>query len=289
MFHTLHYAVEDAIATILLDRPQRLNAFTVQMGEEIRAALDLADADDAVRAVIVTGQGRAFCAGMDLSVEGNVFGLDETVDPDGPDAWKIRDTGGLVTLRIFRMKKPVIGAINGHAVGIGATMTLAMDARIVSTSAKVGFVFARLGISMEACSSWFLPRLVGMPTALDWAISGRTLLSDELLAAGYANRVVAPEDLVSEARAHARRLTEGTAPRSVAVNRQLLWRMAGAAHPMDAHRIDSRTMLEMSMQDGREGVTAFAEKRAPVFSTQVSDGTPLGFDWDAEPGFDRYS
>lgn len=285
MFETLRYEVSDGIATIVLDRPRRLNAFTVQMGEEIRAALDRADADDEVRAVIVTGEGRAFCAGMDLSVDGNVFGLDESVDPFGPYAGRIRDTGGMVTLRIFRMKKPVIAAINGHSVGIGATMTLAMDARIVSTTAKVGFVFARLGISMEACSSWFLPRLVGMPTALDWAISGRTLLPDDLAAAGYANKVVALEELIVEARAHARRLTENTAPRSVAVNRQLLWRMAGATHPMEAHNIDSRTMLEMSMQDGREGVTAFAEKRPPVFKSKVSDGAPLGLDWDAEPDF----
>ncbi|MER2533787.1 MAG: enoyl-CoA hydratase-related protein [Rhizobiaceae bacterium] len=286
MAGTLRYDVSEGIATIVLDRPQRLNAFTVAMGEEIRAALDLADGDDAVRAVIVTGEGRAFCAGMDLSVDGNVFGLDESVDPFGPEAEKIRDTGGLVTLRIFRMKKPVIAAVNGHAVGIGATMTLAMDARIVSGAASVGFVFARLGISMEACSSWFLPRLVGMPTALDWALSGRTLLPDELLAAGYANTVAAPDDLIAKARAHARRLTDNTAPRSVAVNRQLLWRMAGAAHPMEAHRIDSRTMLQMSMQDGREGVTAFAEKRPPVFAARVSDGAPLGLDWDAEPTFE---
>jgi enoyl-CoA hydratase/carnithine racemase len=286
MFETLRYQVSEGVATILLSRPDRLNAFTVRMGEEIRAALDLADADEAVRAVIVTGDGRAYCAGMDLSVGGNVFGLDESVDPLGPAAEKIRDTGGMVTLRIFRMKKPVIGAINGHAVGIGATMTLAMDARIVSTAAKVALVFSRLGISMEACSSWFLPRLVGMPTALDWAISGRTLLPDELLAAGYANKVVAPDALAAEARAHAKRLTEGTAPRSVAINRQLLWRMAGAAHPMEAHRIDSRTMLQTSMQDGREGVNAFGEKRPPRFSGRVSDGAPLGLDWDAEPRFE---
>lgn len=286
MFDTLKYDLADGIATILLSRPDRLNAFTVQMGEEIRAALDLADADDAVRAVILTGEGRAYCAGMDLSVGGNVFGLDESVDPFGPDAERIRDTGGMVTLRIFRMKKPVIGAINGHAVGIGATMTLAMDARIASTSAKVALVFSRLGISMEACSAWFLPRLVGMPVALDWAISGRTLLPDELLAAGYANRIVAPGDLLTEARAHALRLTDGTAPRSVAINRQLLWRMAGAAHPMEAHRIDSRTMLETSMGDGNEGVAAFGEKRPPRFSGKVSDGAPRGLDWDAEPRFE---
>lgn len=285
MLTTLRYETADTIATIVLDRPQRLNAFTVQMGEDIRAALDLADADDSVRAVIVTGEGRAFCAGMDLSVNGNVFGLNEDVDPFGAESEKIRDTGGMVALRIFRMKKPVIAAINGHAVGVGATMTLAMDARIVSTGAKIGFVFARLGISMEACSSWFLPRLVGMPTALDWAISGRTLLPDELAVSGYANKVVSPQELLAEARAHARRLTANSAPRSVAVNRQLLWRMAGAAHPMEAHRVDSRTMLEMSMQDGREGVTAFAEKRAPNFAAKISDGVPLGLDWDAEPPF----
>lgn len=285
MAETLLYDCDDGIATITLNRPDRLNAFTVTMCHEIIAALDTADADDAVRAVIFTGAGRAYCAGMDLSTKGNVFGLDESVDPHGPDAERIRDTGGLVALRIFRMKKPVIGAINGFAVGIGATMTLPMDMRIVSTGAKVGFVFSRLGISMEACSSWFLPRLVGMPTALEWALSGATVGPDALLAAGYARAVVEPDALLAEARAAALRLTAKTAPVSVAVNRQLLWRMAGAAHPMEAHRLDSRTMFEMSMGDGRDGVLAFTEKRAPVFSAKVSGPAPGGLDWDAEPPF----
>ncbi|MBV7392661.1 crotonase/enoyl-CoA hydratase family protein [Mameliella sediminis] len=283
---TLTYAVEDGIATLTLSRPDRLNAFTVQMCHEIQDSLEMADADDEVRAVIVTGEGRAFCAGMDLSVGGNVFGLDESVDPYGPEAEKIRDTGGQVTLRIFRMKKPVIGAINGVAVGIGATMTLAMDARVLSERARIGFVFSKVGISMEACSSWFLPRLVGMETALDWALSGEIIGAAEAHRAGFARHLVAPEDLLPTARKLAQRYARGTAPVSVAVNRQLLWRMAGAAHPMEAHKIDSRTMFELSMRDGKEGVSAFAEKRAPAFTGKVSRDMPRALDWEEEPGFE---
>ncbi|MGR3783832.1 MAG: enoyl-CoA hydratase-related protein [Albimonas sp.] len=242
-YATLRYEVEDAIATITLSRPEMLNAFTVEMAGEILAALDRADADPEVRAVIFTGEGRAFCAGMDLSSEGNVFGLDESVSASDPAAMeRNRDTGGTITLRIFRMKKPVIAAINGAGVGIGATMTLPMDARICSTKARIGFVFAKIGVCMEACSSWFLPRLVGMQTALDWAMSAEILTADKLLAGGFCTKVVEPEDLMAEARATARRYIDGLSPVSVAVNRQLLWRMAGAAHPMEAHKLDSRAI-----------------------------------------------
>lgn len=284
-FNTLKYEVEDGLLILTLNRPDKLNAFTVEMASELVQAFDQADHDDQIRAVIVTGEGRAFCAGMDLTVEGNVFGLDESVDPMGPEAEQIRDTGGQVTLRIFRMKKPVIGALNGVAVGIGATMTLAMDARIMSSKAKIGFVFSKVGICMEACSSWFLPRLVGMETALDWALSGDILDAKTAKAGGYTRRVVEPDALLNEAKALAKRFVTGTSPVSLAVNRQLIWRMSGASHPMEAHRIDSRAMLTMSMEGGREGVAAFNEKRSPEFSGTPTNDMPFVFDWDSEPPF----
>ena len=285
-YETLRREDEDAIATVTLSRPEKLNAFSVTMAREILEVLEELDADPAVRAVIFTGEGRAFCAGMDLAVEGNVFGLDESVDPAGPEMERNRDTGGKITLRIFRMRKPVIAAINGVGVGIGATMPLAMDARICSTSAKIGFVFAKIGVSMEACSSWFLPRLVGMSTALDWAMSGEIIGADELLAKGYATKLAAPEALMEEARRTARRYIDGVSPVSVAVNRRLLWTMAGAAHPMEAHRADSRAIYELSMEDGREGVLSFADKRKPTFARTPEEDMPKSVDWDAEPPFD---
>lgn len=284
-YTTLDYSVDDGLLTLTLNRPDSLNAFTVEMAAELEAAFDQADRDDTLRAVIVTGAGRAFCAGMDLSVGGNVFGLDESVDPMGPEADKIRDTGGRVALRIFRMKKPVIAAINGVAVGVGATMTLPMDARILSEKARIGFVFSRVGICLEACSSWFLPRLVGMETALDWALSGEIIDAETARQGGYARRIVSSESLLDEARLLADRFTTGTAPVSVAVNRQLLWRMAGAAHPMEAHRLDSRLVFELSKRDGREGVTSFVEKRTPAFEGRPSGDLPAVYDWDSEPPF----
>lgn len=284
-YTTLKYEIEDGLLILTLNRPEKLNAFNVEMADELERAFDQADKDDNVRAVIVTGEGRAFCAGMDLGVEGNVFGLDETVDPMGPEADKIRDTGGKVTLRIFRMTKPVIGAINGVAVGIGATMTLAMDARVMSAKGKIGFVFSKIGICMEACSSWFLSRLVGMETALDWALSGEILDAETARAGGYTKRIVAPENLLDEAKALARRFTAETSPVSVAVNRQMIWRMAGASHPMEAHRLDTRVMLELSKADGREGVAAFNEKRKPEFAPASLENMPQVFDWESEPPF----
>lgn len=289
-FETLLWELDDdGIGVLTLNRPDRLNAFTVKMTEELLDALDAADADDAVRAVIVTGAGRGFCAGMDLEgdeVEGdNVFGLPEDVDPFGPEAERIRDLGGTVTLRLFRMKKPVIAAMNGVGVGIGATMCLPMDARILSDKARVGFVFAKIGICMEACSSWFLPRLVGMANALDWAMSGEIRDAEACRALGFAQEVVAPEDLLPAAKARARRYIAGTAPVSVAVNRNLMWRMAGARHPIEAHRADSRAMLDLSRGDGREGVASFREKRAPVFAGRPSADMPRGLDWDFAPPF----
>ena len=289
-YETLLWEVdEDGIGLLTLNRPDRLNAFTVKMTEELLDCFERADADDAVRAVIVTGAGRGFCAGMDLEgdeVEGdNVFGLPEDVDPYGPDAERIRDLGGTITLRLYRMKKPVIAAMNGVGVGIGATMTLPMDARIMSEKAKVGFVFARIGVCMEACSSWFLPRLIGMQNALDWTMSGEIQTAEAAKAAGFAAEVVEPEDLIPAARARALRYVKGTSPVSVAVNRNLLWRMAGAAHPVEAHRADSRAMLDLSMLDGKEGVASFREKRAPEFRGRPSADMPRGLDWDLAPPF----
>ncbi|MGG7565464.1 enoyl-CoA hydratase-related protein [Rhodovulum sp. DZ06] len=289
-YETLLWEVdEDGIGVLTLNRPDRLNAFTVKMTEELLEFLETADADDSVRAIIVTGAGRGFCAGMDLEgdeVQGdNVFGLPEDVDPYGPDAEKIRDLGGTVTLRLYRMKKPVIAAMNGVGVGIGATMTLPMDARIMSDKAKVGFVFSKIGICMEACSSWFLPRLIGMQNALDWTMSGEIQSAEAAKSAGFAAEVVPHEELLDAAKARARRYVKGTAAVSVAVNRNLIWRMAGARHPIEAHRADSRAMLDLSMGDGKEGVASFREKRAPEFAAKPSSDMPRGLDWDLAPPF----
>ncbi len=285
-YETLDISRDGATATLTLNRPDRLNAFTVKMSRELIAAFDELDSDDSVRAIIVTGSGRAFCAGMDLSEDGNVFGLDESVDPYGPDAHCIRDTGGEVVLRIYRMNKPVIAAINGVAVGVGATMTLPMDARILSDRAKIGFVFSKIGISLESCASWFLPRLVGMETALDWSLSGEIVGAEEAQEHGFARAVVPGDDLLEEARNLALRFTAATSPVSVAVNRQLIWRMAGAPHPMEAHKAETRTMFDLSQADGREGVAAFREGREPEFGTAIRERMPRGLDWDGEPDFD---
>jgi enoyl-CoA hydratase/carnithine racemase len=279
-FTQIAYDVADRVATITLQRPEQLNAFTNVMMREIIAAFDLIDADDEVRAVIVTGAGRGFCAGADLSGGGETFargGSDVTTEVGVP-----RDGGGLVTLRIFESTKPVIGAINGPAVGVGVTMTLPMDIRLASTSAKFGFVFARRGIVPEACSSWFLPRLVGISQAAEWCYSGRVFPADEALAGGLVRSLHEPDDLLPAARAIAAEIAEHTAPVSVALTRQMLWRMLGAAHPMDAHRVDSRGIQSRGASgDAREGVTSFLEKRSPSFPDRVSAGLPDVFpDWE---------
>jgi len=288
-FQTLLYAVDDGVATITLNRPDKLNAFTAQMRDELIAAFDLTDADDAVRAVVITGAGRAFCAGADLAAGGNTFDYAKRQDPrrEATMAGDVyRDGGGQVTLRIFRSLKPVIGAINGAAVGIGATMQLPMDVRVASTQARFGFVFARRGITPEAASSWFLPRLVGMQTALEWCISGRVFAADEALSRGLLRSVHEPAHLLEAAQALAREMTQHSAPVSVALTRQLLWRMAGAAHPMDAHRLDSRAIQSRGQsQDVREGVGAFLEKREAVWPDRVSTDLPGFFDWQGEPPF----
>jgi enoyl-CoA hydratase/carnithine racemase len=281
-FEQIRYAVADRVLTITLDRPDRLNAFTAVMARELIAAFDAADADDEVRAIVVTGAGRGFCAGADLSGGGGTFDWRER-EAEGPVP---RDGGGQVTLRIFASTKPVIAAINGPAVGVGATMTLPMDVRLVSEEARIGFVFARRGIVPEACSSWFLPRAVGISRAMEWVATGRVFDAREAVDGGLARSIHAPGELLDAAYALAREIADHTAPVSVALARRLMWRMLGAAHPMDAHRADSRAMFSRGQSaDAVEGVTSFLEKRPAVFPDRVSDGLPDVFpDW-AEPPF----
>jgi enoyl-CoA hydratase/carnithine racemase len=284
-YTTVDYTVADGILTLTLDRPDQLNAFTVTMADELEHAFDRAGSDDDVRAVVVTGRGRAFCAGMDLSADGNVFGLDETRRPtledlrdrfDDPAVVDgVRDTGGRVTLAIFRCLKPVIGAINGAAVGIGATMTLPMDVRLASSSARIGFVFGRLGIVPEAASSWFLPRIVGISRALEWVYTADVLGADEALAGGLVRSVHAPEELLDAAYDLARRFTEHRSPVAVALARQMMWRNSAQPHPVEAHRVDSLAMFYTSLGDGREGVAAFREKRPPEFTGRATEMPPF--------------
>ena len=283
-YQQIRYDVDGPILTLTLDRPDKLNAFTVRMMHELIDAFDRADADDEVRAVIVTGAGRAFCAGADLSGGGGTFdssrgGRAETIDEH-------RDGGGLVTLRIFDMKKPVIAAINGPAVGVGITMTLPMDIRIASSAARMGFVFAKRGIVPEACSSWFLPRVVGISQAMEWVATGRIFPAEEALAGRLVSRVLAPDELLAAARALAREIADNTSAVSVALSRQLLWRMLGADHPMEAHRLDSKAIFSMGRSpDAYEGVASFLEKRPPRFSMKVSRDLPAFFPWWKERPF----
>ncbi len=279
-YQEIAYDVEDGIATVTLDRPEALNAFTATMMEELLDVFDRIDEDDDVRAVVVTGRGRGFCAGADLSSGGETFsyGAQETVHRDG---------GGRVTLRIFDCLKPVIAAINGPAVGIGITMTLPMDIRLVARGAKLGFVFARRGIVPEACSSWFLPRIVGIAQAQEWVVTGRVFDADEALRGGLVRSVHDGDDVLTEAYAIAREIATYSAPVSVALSRQLLWRMQGASHPMEAHRIDSRAISATgAAPDAAEGVTAFLEKREPRFTMRPSTDMPDFFPWWDEPEFE---
>lgn len=285
-FSQILYDVSDHIATITLNRPDKMNAFTAAMMNEMLAALDITDADDDVRAVIVTGAGdRAFCAGADLSAGADTFskgGSDVQTNAGVP-----RDGGGMVSLRIFGSAKPIIGAINGAAVGVGITMTLPMDIRLASTSARIGFVFARRGIVPEAASSWFLPRVVGISQALEWSYSGRVFDADEALAGGLVRSLHEPDDLIPAARAIAADIVEHAAPVSVALTRQMMWRMLGADHPMRAHSADSRAILERGRSaDTREGVESFLEKRPAVYTDRVSTDLPDVFPNWVEPEFE---
>ena len=289
-FETLLYSVDDGIATITLNRPDKLNAFNTQMRDELIAVFDATDADDAVRAVIVTGAGRAFCAGADLSSGGKTFDYAARGE-SARDKYKVgdvyRDGGGITTLRMFKSLKPVIGAINGAAVGIGMTMQLPMDMRLASTDARFGFVFARRGITPEAASSWFLSKLVGMQTALEWCLTGRIFNAQEALDRGLVRSLHAPADLLPAARALAREIADNTAPVSIALTRQMLWHMAGQPHPMMAHRVDSRAIQARGQSaDVREGVSSFLEKRKPSYPNQVSTDMPGFFPWWDEPAFE---
>jgi len=290
LFETLLYAVEDGIATITLNRPEKMNAFTPQMRDDLIKAFDATDADDAVRVVIVTGAGpKAFCAGADLSAGGATFdyaGRNVPAREETKVNGVYRDGGGLTTLRMFKSLKPVIGAINGAAVGIGVTMQLPMDIRLASTTARFGFVFARRGITPEAASSWFLSRLVGMQTALEWCMTGRVFSAQEALDRGLVRSLHAPDELMPAARALAREIADNTAPVSVALTRHLLWRMSAAEHPMMAHRIDSRAIQSRGASaDAKEGVSSFLEKRQPVYPNKVSTDMPEFFPWWDEPEF----
>jgi enoyl-CoA hydratase/carnithine racemase len=282
-FETLTWAVDDGVLTLTLNRPDQLNAFNLTMAAELEQAFRRVRTDDAVRAVIVTGSGRAFCAGMDLSAEGNVFGLDESASPtaqllrehltEPPYQDGVRDTGGKVTLAIYDCDKPVIAAINGAAVGIGATMTLAMDIRLASTKARWGFVFGKLGIVCEAASSYFLPRIVGMPTALELMYSADILTAEKALSNRLVRSVHEPADLLPAANVLAHTFIDGRSSAALAMTRRLLYAGSGSAHPLQAHRRDSLAMWYASIGDGKEGVQAFLEKRPAAF-TQSARDTP---------------
>ncbi|RTL67398.1 MAG: enoyl-CoA hydratase [Pseudonocardiaceae bacterium] len=273
------YEVADGVATITLDRPAKLNAFTTTMADEIVAAFDATDADPGVRVVVVTGRGRGFCAGADLGRGASTFdssdGARAADQTHGTVDGVPRDRGGVTSLRIAASRKPVIGAVNGPAVGIGATMTLPMDVRIAAESARFGFVFARRGLVPEAASSWFLPRVVGISRAMEWVATGRVFDAAEALAGGLVSRVVPDADLTDAVRALAAEIVDNTSAVSVAVSRQLLWSMLGAPGPWEAHRLDSRAIDALGRgPDAAEGVTSFLEKRAPVFPGQVPADYP---------------
>jgi enoyl-CoA hydratase/carnithine racemase len=291
-YSTLKYEVTDRILTLTLNRPDQLNAFTVEMANELVHAFNRASDDDNVGAIVVTGAGRAFCAGMDLSVAGNVFGLDESLQPTLGDMQTrlydpeivsgVRDTGGRVTLAIYNCKKPVIGAINGAAVGIGATMTLAMDVRLASEKARIGFVFGKIGIVMEACSSWFLPRIVGIQQALEWIYSADVFDGAEAQRGGLVRAVYAPDQLLPEAYKLAQKFCANKSPVATALMRQMLYRNSALPSPLDAHRVDSLAMFYASIGDGKEGVQSFREKRDPQFTGKASKMPPFYPWWQPE-------
>jgi enoyl-CoA hydratase/carnithine racemase len=290
-YETIRYDIVDEVATITLYRPAQLNAFTVRMMDEMLDVIDRIDSDDDVRAVIVTGEGRAFCAGADLSQGSRAFVAEGNDAPT--NAGKLdysrdaaRDGGGRVTLRLFRCLKPLIAAINGPAVGVGATMTLPMDVRLASESARFGFVFSRRGIVPEAASSWFLPRIVGVSQALEWCYSGSVFDAAEAFSGGLVRSLHAPEDLLPAAQTLARSFVDGTAPVSIALIRQMMWRGLGMTDPMEAHRVDSRGIMWRGRSaDVAEGVSSFLEKRSATFPDRVSSDMPDFFPWWEEKTF----
>jgi len=289
MYNSIKYEIEDSILTITLNRPDNMNAFTVEMANELIDAFSKANDDDQVRAIVVTGAGKAFCAGMDLQQadngfdSDNVFGLNESLNPTleelkgNPESPEfidgVRDTGGRVTLAIYACDKPVIAAINGAAVGIGATMTCAMDIRLASEDARIGFVFNKIGITPEACSTWFLPRIVGISQALEWCYSGDIINADAAREARFVKSVLPAEGLLEAAYAIARKITQHS-PVAIALTRQMMYRNSALEHPMGAHIVDSLSMLHVSRNDGKEGVQSFLEKRTPEFSQRVSQDMP---------------
>lgn len=294
MYNAIKYEINESILTITLNRPDHMNAFTVEMANELIDAFNAASADDEVRAIVVTGSGKAFCAGMDLNQAdngfetANVFGLNQNLAPslldlddnlDAPEYVNgVRDTGGRVTLAIYECTKPVIAAINGAAVGIGATMTCAMDIRIASEKARIGFVFNKIGITPEACSTWFLPRIVGVSQALEWTYTGDIINAEEAKDARFVKSVEAPEDLLESAYVIARKIVQHS-PVSIALSRQMMWRNSAQDHPMAAHKIDSLAIFYASQTDGKEGISAFLEKRPAKFSQKVSTDMPDFYPW----------
>ena len=284
---TIATDLHDRVLTITLDRPDRLNAFTVPMQQELCAVLDAVDEDPGIRVVVITGRGRGFCAGADLGGGGDSFDVEAGSAATGSgEPGPHRDEGGLLTLRIFRCTKPVIAAVTGPAVGVGATMTLPMDIRLASESARFGFVFARRGLVPEACSSWFLPRVVGINTALEWTITGRVFDAQEAVDRGLIRSVHAPDDLLPAAYDLAAEIASSTSATSVAMTRQMLWRMLGESHPMAAHRVDSPAIASLGRSaDVREGVMSFLEKRPPQFTDQVPADLPPVWGWWDEPEF----
>ena len=297
-FETLRYEIEDQVLTLTMNRPERLNAFNSRMQGEFLEALDHADADDQIRTVIVTGEGRGFCAGADLGKGAETFDYDNQTEEAKADrasnegrqgnsnAW-LRDGGGLLSLRIYEFNKPIIAAINGPAVGVGVTMTLPMDIRIASTKARIGFVFSRRGIVPEACSSYFLPRIVGVSKALEWAYSGKVFDADEALQGGLVRSLHEPEDLLPAARSIASEIAENTSAVSVTMIRHMMWRMLGADHPMEAHKVDSRAIFHLGREaDAHEGVASFLEKRPPNFTLKPSEDLPEFFPWWEERHFE---
>ncbi len=289
-FKTIKLDIADGVATLTLNRPDRMNAFTDQMAREMIAAFDVTDANDDVRALVVTGAGRAFCAGADLGLGGDTFDYEKRranqVSDNSFDASGDRDGGGQVGMRIYESRKPVIAAINGAAVGVGATMTLSMDIRLAVAGAKMGFVFARRGIVPETLSSYFLPRLVGVSTALEWTMTGRVFLTEEAHARGLVRSLHKPEELLGAAYALAREIADNTAPVSVALARRMMLDMLDAGHPMEAHRLESRLMVARGRSgDAKEGVTSFLEKRAPHYPDKVSRDMPQPYPWRVTPKF----
>ena len=289
-FETIKYEVKDSILTITLNRPDRLNAFTGQMMNDLISAFDSASHDDEVRVVIVTGEGRGFCAGADLGAGEATLNRDENprtkkTDDEENLEW-LRDGGGRTTLAIYDCSKPIIAAINGPAVGVGVTMTLPMDIRLASDEAKFGFVFARRGLVPEAASSWFLPRIVGISKSLEWTFSGKVFNAEEALDGGLIRSIHSKDSLMDEAKKIANEIIENTSPVSVSMTRQMLWKMLGADHPMEAHKVDSRAIYELGKgEDTKEGVNSFLEKRPPKFPSKVSKDMPDFYPWWDEKEF----